>query len=145
MADICLVCNKKIGAFSALSFVEVRDNRVAIHFDCLTKFNRSNGVASDDADQVKSGTTRSFESPAAIEVTSTKPSIIVVLSALGWCLFVIMALGGLFFINQDDGGIFGMSVIIAGVFQLSIFLGFSAIIDQLYKINVNTSLSAKDD
>ena len=137
MADICLVCHKKIGAFSALSFVEVRDERVAIHFDCLTKFNRSNGVASDDADQVKSSATKPVESTAAIQVTSTKPSVIGLLSALGWCLFVIMALSGIFFINQEDGGIFGMSILIAGIFQLSIFLGFSAIIDQLFQINKN--------
>jgi len=144
MADICLVCDKKIGAFSALSFVEVRDDRVAIHFDCLTKFNRSNGVFSDDADQVKSGTTQSFEATAAIEVTSTKPSIIGLLSILGWCLFALMALSGMFFISQDGGGVFGMSVAIAGAFQLSIFLGFSAIIDQLYQINTNTAKSKEE-
>lgn len=74
----------------------------------------------------------------------TKPSIIATLSTLGWGLFAIMGLGGLFILNQDGGEILGVSLIVAGVFELSIFSGFSAIIDQLHKINVNTSQSNKD-
>ena len=76
---------------------------------------------------------------------STKPSIIATLSTLGWLLFAMTGLSGVFLITQDGGGIFGASLIIAGVFQLSIFLGFSAIIDQLYQINVNTSKPDKAD
>ena len=76
---------------------------------------------------------------------TTKPSIIELLSTLGWCLFAMTGLSGVFLISQDGGGILGVSLIIAGVFQLSIFLGFSAIIDQLYKINVNTSKPDKSD
>ena len=76
---------------------------------------------------------------------STKPSIIATLSTLGWLLFAMTGLSGVFLISQNGGGIFGASLIIAGVFQLSIFLGFSAIIDQLYQINQNTSQSDKDD
>jgi hypothetical protein len=56
-----------------------------------------------------------------------------------------MGLGGLLILNQDGGEILGVSLIVAGVFELSIFSGFSAIIDQLHKINVNTSQSNKDD
>ena len=67
------------------------------------------------------------------------------LSILGWILFAMTGLSGVFLISQDGGGILGVSLIIAGVFQLSIFLGFSAIIDQLYKINVNTSKPDKSD
>ena len=78
-------------------------------------------------------------------IGSTKPSIIATLSTLGWLLFAMMGFSGLFLIFQDGGGIFGVAVIIGGVFQLSIFLGFSAIIDQLYKINVNTSKPDKSD
>jgi hypothetical protein len=78
-------------------------------------------------------------------MTNSKPSIIDTLSTLGWVLFALTGLSGLFLLNQDGGGILGVSLIIAGVFQLSIFLGFSAIIDQLYKINVNTSKSDKAD
>ena len=78
-------------------------------------------------------------------IESTKPSIIATLSTLGWLLFAMMGFSGLFLISQDGGGIFGVAVIIGGVFQLSIFLGFSAIIDQLYKINVNTSKPDKSD
>ena len=76
-------------------------------------------------------------------MTRSKPSIIDTLSTLGWILFAMTGLSGLLLISQDGGGILGVSLIIAGVFQLSIFLGFSAIIDQLYKINVNTSSSDK--
>jgi hypothetical protein len=78
-------------------------------------------------------------------MTKSKPSIIDTLSTLGWVLFAMTGLSGLLLISQDGGGILGVSLIIAGVFQLSIFLGFSAIIDQLYKINVNTSKSDKAD
>ena len=82
---------------------------------------------------------------ARVEDTNSKPSIIGTLSTLGWVLFALTGLSGLFLLNQDGGGILGVSLIIAGVFQLSIFLGFSAIIDQLYKINVNTSKPDKSD
>ncbi len=82
---------------------------------------------------------------SASPTVSTKPSIIATLSTLGWILFAMTGLSGLFLMTQNGGGIFGASLIIAGVFQLSIFLGFSAIIDQLYQINQNTSLSDKDD
>ena len=78
-------------------------------------------------------------------MTNSKPSIIDTLSTLGWVLFAMTGLSGVFLISQDGGGILGVSLIIAGVFQLSIFLGFSAIIDQLYKINVNTSKPDKSD
>jgi len=78
-------------------------------------------------------------------MTRSKPSIIDTLSTLGWILFAMTGLSGLLLISQDGGGILGVSLIIAGVFQLSIFLGFSAIIDQLYKINVNTSKPDKSD
>ena len=80
----------------------------------------------------------------AIKNTSSKPSIIDLLLILGWCLFGMMGLSGMYFMSQDGGLIFGASVIIAGIFQLSIFLGFSAIIDQLYQINQNTA-KAKED
>ena len=63
---------------------------------------------------------------------TTKPSIIETLSTLGWCLFAMMGFVGLFFMSQYGGGVIGVAIIIGGVFQVSIFLGFSAIIDQLY-------------
>ena len=75
---------------------------------------------------------------------STKPSIIATLSTLGWGLFAIMGLGGLILMKQDGGEILGVSLIVAGVLQLSIFLGFSAIIDQLHQINLNTSILDED-
>ena len=84
-------------------------------------------------------------SSTVVSVTDSKPSIIDTLSTLGWVLFAMTGLSGVFLISQDGGGILGVSLIIAGVFQLSIFLGFSAIIDQLYKINVNTSKPDKAD
>jgi hypothetical protein len=84
-------------------------------------------------------------SSTVVSATDSKPSIIDTLSTLGWVLFAMTGLSGLFLISQDGGGILGVSLIIAGVFQLSIFLGFSAIIDQLYKINVNTSQPDKTD
>ena len=82
---------------------------------------------------------------AEVKHNPSKPEIISMLSILGWFVFVISGLSGIFYIFQDGGGIFGVSLITAGVFQLSIFLGFSAIIDQLYKINVNTSKPDKSD
>ena len=82
---------------------------------------------------------------ARVRASNSKPSIIDTLSTLGWILFAMTGLSGVFLISQDGGGILGVSLIIAGIFQLSVFLGFSAIIDQLYKINVNTSKSDKSD
>jgi hypothetical protein len=90
-------------------------------------------------------TTATATATARVRATNSKPSIIDTLSTLGWVLFAMTGLSGLFLLNQDGGGILGVSLIIAGVFQLSIFLGFSAIIDQLYKINVNTSKPDKSD
>jgi len=66
---------------------------------------------------------------------STKPAIIETFATLGWILFAMTGLSGLLLITRNGWEIFGASLIIAGVFQLSIFLGFSAIIDQLYQIN----------
>ena len=92
---------------------------------------------------------KSGESSSGVETevkyNSSEPSIIGILSTLGWVLFAMTGLSGVFLISQDGGRILGVSLIIAGVFQLSIFLGFSAIIDQLYKINVNTSKPDKSD
>ena len=82
---------------------------------------------------------------AEVKHNPSKPEIISMLSILGWILFAMTGLSGVFLISQDGGGILGVSLIIAGFFQLSIFLGFSAIIDQLYKINVNTAKSDKPD
>ena len=84
-----------------------------------------------------------YANPSSSTISS-KPPIIVTLATLGWFLFAMTGLAGVFLITQDGGGIFGASLIIAGVFQLSIFLGFSAIIDQLYQINQNTSQSDED-
>jgi hypothetical protein len=89
--------------------------------------------------------TASVSVSVSARMTKSKPSIIDTLSTLGWVLFAVTGLSGLLLISQDGGGILGVSLIIAGVFQLSIFLGFSAIIDQLYKINVNTSNPDKSD
>ena len=89
--------------------------------------------------------TASVSVSVSARMTRSKPSIIDTLSTLGWILFAMTGLSGLLLISQDGGGILGVSLIIAGVFQLSIFLGFSAIIDQLYKINVNTSKPDKSD
>ena len=82
---------------------------------------------------------------AEVKHNPSKPEIISMLSILGWILFAMTGLCGVFLISQDGGGVLGVSLLIAGVFQLSIFSGFSAIIDQLHKINVNTSQSNKDD
>lgn len=105
-----------------------------------------NGACPECASEaVPTTTTTTATATARVRATNSKPSIIDTLSTLGWCLFAIMGLGGLFILNQDDGEILGVSLIVAGVFELSIFSGFSAIIDQLHKINVNTSQSNKDD
>jgi len=82
---------------------------------------------------------------SSTSISSVKPSIILTLSSLGWILFAMTGLAGLFLMAQNGGGIFGASLIIAGVFQLCIFLGFSAIIDQLHQINMNTSTSDEDE
>lgn len=80
-----------------------------------------------------------------IKGTNPKPSIIEVLSTLGWVLFILMGMSGLYLMVQDGGEILGLTLIIAGVFEVSILLGFSAIVDQLYQINKNTSSSDEDD
>jgi hypothetical protein len=137
MAETCIVCNKKIGFTDSPFPVELETGETKdIHYGCRNRY---------------FGNPEEFGGPLSaqsVTVTSSlthKPSIIDTLSALGWLVFVISGLSGIFYIFLDGGGIFGVSLIIAGVFQLSIFLGFSAIIDQLYKINVNTSKSDKSD
>ena len=82
---------------------------------------------------------------AEVKHNPSKPEIISMLSILGWILFAMSVWYGWFVTSQDGDGVLGLSSLIAGVFMLSIFLGFSAIIDQLHKINVNTSQSNKDD
>lgn len=105
-----------------------------------------NGACPECAPEaVPTTTTTTATATARVRATNSKPSIIDTLLTLGWCLFAMAGLSGLALLNQDGGGILGVSLIIAGVFQLSIFLGFSAIIDQLYKINVNTAKSDKSD
>ena len=78
---------------------------------------------------------------ATVSSTNSKPQIIETLSALGWVLFGLMVVSGIIALGRDMGVVLGIALIVSGVFQLAIFLGFSAIIDQLYKINVNTSKS----
>lgn len=105
-----------------------------------------NGACPECAPEaVPTTTTTTTTATARVRATNSKPSIIDTLSTLGWCLFAMTGLCGVFLISQDGGGVLGVSLLIAGVFQLSIFLGFSAIIDQLYKINVNTAKSDKSD
>ena len=79
-----------------------------------------------------------------LRATNSKPQIIGTLSTLGWMLFALMVLSGIIALGSEMG-VLGIALIVSGVFQLSIFLGFSAIIDQLYKINVNTSKPDKSD
>ena len=110
--------------------------------DCLCPLCGATGAGSGTSTGTGSGTSTGT---ASVRATNSKPSIIDTLLTLGWFVFVMSGLSGIFFISQDGGGILGVSLIIAGVFQLSIFLGFSAIIDQLYKINVNTSKPDKSD
>ena len=157
MTEICVVCNKKIGFFSSPYPVEIGSDTKDIHFQCLDKYSNARekygGPSSGELERRKAERESKIASHAPNEVTKvnrggskgSKPSIIDTLSALGWILFAMTGLSGLFLISQDGGGVLGVSLLIAGVFQLSIFLGFSAIIDQLYKINVNTSKSDKSD
>jgi len=133
MADNCMLCNEKMGLFDDTILKDVDGIGARVHRVCATK-KEMDFSTSDDSIQ-----------GLPIQNISSKPSIIDILSTLGWVLFAMTGLSGLFLIAQDGGGILGVSLIIAGVFQLSIFLGFSAIIDQLYKINVNTSKSDKAD
>jgi hypothetical protein len=162
MAETCIICNTKIGLFHSPFPVELETGETKdIHYGCRNRYfgnpeefggpsSRLNHHHVDDNPE-EFGDPLSAQS---VTVTSahthninktTKPSIIGLLSTLGWVLFVMTGLIGLFLIAQDGGGILGVSLIIAGIFQLSIFLGFSAIIDQLYKINVNTSKPDKSD
>jgi len=157
LTEICVVCNKKIGFFSSPYPVEIGGSTKDIHYQCLDKYSNAREKYSGPSDKELERRKAERESKIAPhtpnEVTEvnhggskgSEPSIILTLSALGWCLFTMMGFAGIFFISQDGGGIIGFSVIIAGFFQLSIFLGFSAIIDQLYKINVNTSKPDKSD
>jgi len=156
MAETCFVCNKKIGHFFGHPYaVEIGSGTKDIHYECRHKYSLTPEKYGGPSDKKLERRTTEREHKVAshapneaIEVNhdavcGTEPSTIELLSVLGWLLFAMMGLSGLFLIFQDGGGIFGVSLIIAGVFQLSIFLGFSAIIDQLYKINVNTSSSDK--
>ena len=164
MTETCIVCDKKIYFSLFTTFpVELETGETKkIHHDCRNRyFNNpeefggplSAQLATVTSSSAQSATVTSSSAQSAT-VTSlpthninktTKPSIIELLSTLGWALFAMMGLSGLFLISQDGGGILGVSLIIAGFFQLSIFLGFSAIIDQLYQINVNTSKPDKSD
>ena len=138
MAETCIVCDKKIYFSLFTTFpVELETGEAKkIHHDCRNRY-FNNPVEFGGPMPAQSATVTS--SPTHNINKTTKPSIIELLSTLGWVLFALTGLIGLFLIAQDGGGILGVSLIIAGVFQLSIFLGFSAIIDQLYQINVNTS------
>ena len=144
MAETCIVCDKKIYFSLFTTFpVELETGETKkIHHDCRNRYFNNpeefGGPLSAQSATVTSSPTHNINK-------TTKPSIIELLSTLGWVLFALTGLIGLFLIAQDGGGILGVSLIIAGVFQLSIFLGFSAIIDQLYKINVNTSKPDKSD
>ena len=138
MAETCIVCDKKIYFSLFTTFpVELETGETKkIHHDCRNRYFNNpeefGGPLSAQSATVTSSPTHNINK-------TTKPSIIELLSTLGWVLFALTGLSGVFLISQDGGGVLGVSLLIAGVFQLSIFLGFSAIIDQLYKINVNTS------
>ena len=58
MAETCLVCEEKIAFYSPQAVVEVHGERVNIHFDCLSFFNRNpekyGGVSSVTTAKVKS-------------------------------------------------------------------------------------------
>ena len=153
MTEICVVCNKKIGFFSSPYPVEIGSDTKDIHFQCLDKYSNARekygGPSDKELERRKAERESKIAPHTPNEVTEvnhggskgSEPSIIFTLSALGWCLFGMMGFAGIFFISQDGGGIIGFSVIIGGIFQLCIFLGFSAIISQLYQINQNTTKS----
>ncbi len=153
MTEICVVCNKKIGFFSSPYPVEIGSGTKDIHFQCLDKYSNAQekygGPSGKELERRKAEKESKIISHTSNEMTEvnhgeskgSEPAIIFTLSALGWCLFGMMGFAGIFFISQDGGGIIGFSVIIGGIFQLCIFLGFSAIISQLYQINQNTTKS----
>jgi len=153
LTEICVVCNKKIGFFSSPYPVEIGSDTKDIHFQCLDKYSNARekygGPSDKELERRKAERESKIAPHTPNEVTEvnhggskgSEPSIIFTLSALGWCLFGMMGFAGIFFISQDGGGIIGFSVIIGGIFQLCIFLGFSAIISQLYQINQNTTKS----
>ena len=154
MTETCIVCDKKIYFSLFTTFpVELETGETKkIHHDCRNRyFNNPEEFGGPLSAQLATVTSSSAQSATVTSSPThninktTKPSIIELLSTLGWVLFALTGLSGLFLLNQDGGGILGVSLIIAGFFQLSIFLGFSAIIDQLYKINVNTSKPDKSD
>ena len=154
MAGICIVCDKKFYFSLFTTFpVELETGETKkIHHDCRNRyFNNPEDFGGPPPAQSAAVTSSSAQSATVTSSPilninkTTKPSIIDTLTALGWILFAMTGLSGLFLISQDGAGILGVSLIVAGVFQLSIFLGFSTIIDQLYKINVNTSQSDMDD
>ena len=154
MTETCIVCDKKIYFSLFTTFpVELETGETKkIHHDCRNRyFNNPEEFGGPLSAQLATVTSSSAQSATVTSSPThninktTKPSIIELLSTLGWVLFALTGLSGLFLLNQDGGGILGVSLIIAGFFQLSIFLGFSAIIDQLYKINVNTTKPDKSD
>jgi|TARA_B110000208_G_scaffold52054_1_gene68372 hypothetical protein len=154
MTETCIVCDKKIYFSLFTTFpVELETGETKkIHHDCRNRyFNNPEEFGGPLSAQLATVTSSSAQSATVTSSPThninktTKPSIIELLSTLGWVLFALTGLSGLFLLNQDGGGILGVSLIIAGFFQLSIFLGFSAIIDQLYKINVNTTKPHKSD
>ena len=137
MAETCIICNKKIGFTDSPFPVELETGETKdIHYGCRNRY---------------FGNPEEFGGPLSaqsVTVTSSlthKPLIIVLLSALGWVLFLMMGFIGLWFIDEGVDGRIAVALIIGGVLQLLIFLGLSAIIDQLYKINVNTSKPDKSD
>jgi hypothetical protein len=150
MADACIVCNKKIGFWDAPVPIISQGEEKVVHHECHNKFLADPEKYGGLPEEIKTETTIEADisdTSLSSEITtkvSRPPAIIEILSLLGWILFAMTGLAGVFLITQDGGGIFGASLIIAGVFQLSIFLGFSAIIDQLYQINQNTSQSDED-
>lgn len=136
MATICTVCNKKLGYFDDIIFIDFEGTQKEVHRVCSPNTNSPPGT-SDGA------VTNPSVQTSSIQNSADKPSIIGVLAGLGWLLFIVLGLSGLQLIDQNESGSLGLALIIGGVFQLSIFLGFSAIIDQLYQINLNTSQFSK--
>ena len=151
MADICPVCEKTMGLLSP----RVTRDDMWLHFDCLGQFEenpeayggqakRENPDHHVDTKDHDNSVTNSGEAAKVVVGGGTpprkipkNPGIIDLLIVVGWVLFIVTCIVALFAGSQLNA-IIGFAVAFAGAVQLLTFLGFSAIIEQLYNINKNT-------
>jgi len=152
MASTCVVCESKIGILETEIGVKVNGEEAKVHHRCFDSFKMNSQkfstlpfVSTEEPALAANNEEPAKKAQRPSKKTATvRPWIIDTLAAVGWLLCLFMLIGGVicifFAISKGVTLAFatGIGLIFAGMIQLSVFLGFAAIIEQLYEINVNT-------